>query len=92
VAQRDGIYLQNEVVRPVAVARELRFAGTYPNLTQEDVDEAEDVGEQLSPGMLPPGAKPGLVPPGLAPPTAKPAAVVPPPAAKANSEKSNNVS
>jgi phage-related protein (TIGR01555 family) len=92
VAQRDGIYLQNEVVRPVAVARELRFAGTYPNLTQEDVDEAEDVGEQLSPGMMPPGSKPGIVPPGLNPQTAKPAAVVPPPVAKAKPEKANNVS
>ena len=80
------------VVKPVAVARELRFAGTYPNLTQEDVDEAEDVGEQLSPGMMPPGAKPGIAPPGLVAPAAKPAAVVPPPAAKAKAEKANNVS
>lgn len=59
-AERDAAYIDRDVVTPKAAARELRAAGTYPNLTQEDVDEAEDVGEEITPpGFVPmlPGAK-----------------------------------
>jgi len=37
------------VVMPPVIARELRAAGTYPNLTQEDVDDVAEVGETITP-------------------------------------------
>ena len=48
-AQRDDIYLTQEVVQPEHVGRELRADGVYPNLTEEDVDVAKQVGEVVTP-------------------------------------------
>jgi len=48
-ADRDAVYIDREVVMPPVIARELRAAGTYPNLTQEDVDDVAEVGETITP-------------------------------------------
>jgi hypothetical protein len=40
-ATRDKTYLESGVLTEGAVARELRASGTYPNMTQDDVDLAE---------------------------------------------------
>jgi len=42
-AQRDQIYLTNDVVTEVIVAKELKQTGTYTNITDDHIDELEDL-------------------------------------------------
>lgn len=61
-AERDQIYLNAGVVTEGVVARELKEDGTYKNLTDEDIELAEELAEAAPdptlpmPGQLPPGA------------------------------------
>lgn len=40
-AQRDQIYLTNDIVTEATVAKELKQNGTYSNITDEDIEELE---------------------------------------------------
>jgi phage-related protein (TIGR01555 family) len=52
-AQRDQIYLQNDVLHAGVVAGTLLVKGTYPTLTPEDVDLATELASQPQPQPAP---------------------------------------
>jgi hypothetical protein len=64
-AERDQIYLNAGVVTEGVVARELKEDGTYKNLTDEDIELAEELSEAAPDPVLVPGAP---VQPGAAQP------------------------
>lgn len=55
-AERDQIYLQTGVVSEGVVARELKEDGTYVNLTDEDIELAEELSKPMDtpPPVVPP--------------------------------------
>jgi uncharacterized protein len=71
-AERDQIYLDRGVITEGVSARQLRADGTYSEMTDEDVEMAEELAQEPEvagpfPGQQPPGA-PGSQPPGNQPP------------------------
>lgn len=48
-AQRDAIYLTNQVLTEGAVAQDLKARGTYPSMSQEDVDMATELAKEPDP-------------------------------------------
>ena len=58
---RDKVYLDGKVITRESAARELRAAGTYPNLTEEDVKAAKKADEdaaKMAEAMPKPGETP----------------------------------
>lgn len=55
-AERDQIYLQSGVISEGVVARELKEDGTYVNLTDEDIELAEELSKPMDtpPPVVPP--------------------------------------
>jgi phage-related protein (TIGR01555 family) len=57
-ARTASAYLDRDVLRPEHVARELRANGVYPNLTQEDGEDADQDEEMVSTPPQPPPPPP----------------------------------
>lgn len=46
-AQRDAVYLDREIVTEVSIAKELKQKGVYTNITDDEIDDLDNVEEEL---------------------------------------------